>query len=80
MSLISQITLIYQNAHVPSAVLSEHAAREVVSREFQKIMNEEKTRKVEDIKPVEKIEEILPDDDAKREVEKEIKRHINLKV
>ncbi|WP_457561121.1 hypothetical protein [Caminibacter sp.] len=80
MSLISQVTLIYQNAHVPSAVLSDHAAREIISREFQKILNEEKERKVEEVRPVEKVEEILPDDDARREVEKEAQKHIDLKV
>ncbi|WP_456488210.1 hypothetical protein [Caminibacter pacificus] len=80
MSLISQVTLIYQNAHVPSAVLSDYAAREIVSREFQKIINEEKERKVEEVKPVEEVEEILPEDDSKSEVEEEIKRHIDIKV
>ncbi len=80
MSLISQVTLINQNAHIPSAVLSDYYAREIVSKEFQKIINEEKERKVEDIKAVEKVEEIFPDDDTKREVEKEAQQHIDIKA
>ena len=78
MSLIHNITWINQNMQVASTVAAEHVAREVVSREFQKILNEEKTRKVEEVKEVEKVEEILPNNDAKREVE--AKKHIDIRA
>jgi hypothetical protein len=80
MSLISEITLINQNQHVPSIIASDIMAREVVSRELQKLTTEEKERKVEEVRPVEEIEQVLPDEDNKEQVEKEAKRHIDLKV
>jgi hypothetical protein len=80
MSLISEITLINQNQHVPSIIASDIMAREVVSRELQKLTAEEKERKVEEVRPVEEIEQVLPDEDNKEQVEKEAKRHIDLKV
>jgi hypothetical protein len=80
MRLISEITLINQNQHVPSIIASDMIAREVVSKEIQKLLAEEKERKVEEIKPVEEIEKILPDEDQKEQIEKEAKRHIDLKA
>jgi hypothetical protein len=80
MSLISEITLINQNQHVPSIIASDIMAREVVSRELQKLTAEEKERKVEDLRPVEEIEKVLPDEDNKEQIEKEAKRHIDLKA
>lgn len=65
---------------IASTVAADHVAREVVSKEFQKILNEEKERKVEEIREIEKTEEVLPDDDAKRQVEKEAKKHIDIRV
>jgi hypothetical protein len=80
MGLINEITLINQNQHVPSVIASDIMAREVVSRELQKLVAEEKERKVEEVRPVEEIEKVLPDEDSKAQVEKEAKRHIDLKV
>ncbi|EDM23270.1 hypothetical protein FE773_03090 [Caminibacter mediatlanticus TB-2] len=80
MSLIHNITWINQNMQIVSAVASDYVAREVVSKEFQKVLNEEKERKVEEIKEVEKIEEILPDDDEKRIIEKDAQKHIDIKA
>jgi hypothetical protein len=80
LSLISQITLIHQNSHIPSVVLSDHYAREIVSKEIEKITQEEKERKVEEVRPVEEIEKILPEDDKKEEIEKEARGHIDIKV
>ena len=79
MGFISEITLINQNTHVPSVVAADHLAREVISEEVKKITAKEKEDKVERIKEVEKIEKILPDDDSKEDVEREIK-HLDLKV
>ncbi|WP_457563628.1 hypothetical protein [Caminibacter pacificus] len=80
MSLIHNITWINQNMQVASMVAADSVAREVVSREFQKILSAEKERKVEEIEKVEKSEEILPDDDSRREVEKEAQKHIDLRA
>ena len=80
MSLITNITWIHQNMQIASTMAADHVAREVVSKEFQKILNEEKERKVEEIREIEKTEEVLPDDDAKRQVEKEAKKHIDIRV
>jgi len=80
MSLISQITLINQNQHVPSVIASDIMAREVVSKELQKLIEKDKELKVEEIRPVEEAEKILPDEDAKEQIEKEAKRHIDIKV
>ena len=79
MNLIHNITWINQNMQVASTIAADHIAREVVSKEVQKILNEEK-KQVEEIKEVESIEKILPDEDAKREVEKEAQKHIDLKA
>ncbi|WP_457562845.1 hypothetical protein [Caminibacter pacificus] len=80
MSLIHNITWINPNMQVASMVAADSVAREVVSREFQKILSAEKERKVEEIEKVEKTEEILPDDDSRREVEKEAQKHIDLRA
>jgi hypothetical protein len=55
-------------------------AREVVSREFQKITAEDKESEIEEIRPVEEIEKVLPEEDSREQIEKEAVRHINLKV
>jgi hypothetical protein len=80
MRLIGEVTLINQNQHVPSVIASDIMAREVVSKELQKLAAEEKERKVEEVRPVEEIEKVLADEDAKEQIEKEAKRHIDLKV
>ena len=79
MGLIGEVTLINQNMHVPSIVAADHVAREIVSEEIKKISAKEKEDKVEKIKEVEKIEKILPEDDSREEVEREIK-HLDIKV
>jgi len=79
MSLIHNITWVNQNMQIASTMAADHIAREVVSKEVQKILNEEK-KQVEEVKEVESIEKILPDEDAKREVEKEAQKHIDLKA
>ncbi len=80
MSLIHNITWINQNVNVASLVASESVAREIISKEFQKIINKEKERKVDEVKEVEHIEEILPDEDSKRQIQKEAQRHIDIKA
>ena len=70
MNLIHNITWINQNMQIAPTIAADHIAREVVSKEVQKILNEEK-KQVEEIKEVESIEKILPDEDAKREIQKE---------
>jgi len=79
MSLIGQVTLINQNMHVASAMASDNIAREQMSKDVQKIINEEKELKVKEVRPVEESEKILPEDDAKEEVERETK-HIDLRA
>jgi len=79
MGLVGQITLINQNMHVPSVIAADHVAREVVSEEIKQLNAKEKEIKVQKVKEVEKLEKILPDDDAKENVEREIK-HLDLKV
>ena len=79
MSLIHNITWVNQNMQIASTMAADHIAREVVSKEVQKILNEEK-KQVEEVKEVESIEKILPDEDAKREVQKEAQKHIDLKA
>jgi hypothetical protein len=79
MNLIHNITWINQNMQIASTIAADHIAREVVSKEVQKILNEEK-KQVEEIKEVESIEKILPDEDAKREIQKEAQKHIDLKA
>ena len=70
MGLIGEVTLINQNIHIPSVLASEYVAREVLSKEIEKITNQEKELKVNKVKEVEKVEKILPDK----------KRHIDLKA
>ncbi len=79
MSLIGQVTLINQNMHVASAMAADNVAREQISKETQKIINEEKELKVKEVRPVEKAERILAEDDSKEGVERE-NRHIDLKA
>jgi len=79
MSLIGQITFINQNSHIPSIVATETIAREHLSKEIKKIINEEKELKVQEIRPLEEAERILPEESRKRDVEREAKNHINLK-
>jgi hypothetical protein len=79
MSLIGQVTLINQNMHVASAVAADNVAREHVSREVQKIINEEKELNVKEVRPVEEAEKILAEDDSKEEVERESK-HLDLRA
>jgi len=79
MGLIGQVTLINQNMHVASTVAADHVAREVVSEEIKQITAKEKEDKVKKIKEVEKVEKILPDDDSKEDIEREIK-HLDIKV
>ena len=79
MGLISQITLINQNTHVPSVIASDHVAREIISEEIKKITAQEKEDKVEEIKEVEAVEKILPEDDSRKEIEREI-RHLDIKA
>lgn len=79
MSLIGQITLINQNIHIPSVLASDYVAREIISKEIQKLEAMEKEEKVKEIKEVDKIEKIPADDDVREDFEREI-RHINLKV
>ena len=79
MGLIGQVTLINQNMHIPSIVASDHLAREIVSEEVKKINEKDKVDKLENIKEVEKIEKILPYDDSKEDVEREIK-HFDFKA
>lgn len=64
---------------IPSTIASDHVAREVVSKEVQKIINEDKEKKVEEVREIEAVERILPEDDSKEDVEREIK-HIDIKV
>jgi len=79
MSLIGQVTQINQNMHVASVVASENIAREQLSKDVQKIINEEKELKVKEVRPVEQSEKILAEDDSKEEVERETK-HLDVRV
>ncbi len=79
MNVIHNISWINQNSHIPSVIMADHVAREIVSREVQKVINEDKELKVNEVRPVEEIEKILPEDDEKEDVEREVK-HIDLKA
>jgi hypothetical protein len=79
MSLIGQVTLINQNMHVASIVAADNIAREQISKDTQKIINEEKELKVKEVRPVEESEKILAEDDSKEEIERESK-HLDLKA
>jgi hypothetical protein len=79
MSLIGQVTLINQNMHVASIVAADNIAREQISKDTQKIINEEKELKVKEVRPVEESEKILAEDDSKEEIEREAK-HFDLKA
>jgi hypothetical protein len=80
MRLISEITLINQNQHVPSVIASDIMAREVVSRELQKIAAQDKETEIEEVRPVEAVEKVLPEEDSREQVEKEALRHIDFKA
>ena len=73
MGLIGQITFINQNMQVPSTIAADAVARSVGSEEVKKIIEKEKELKVKKIKPVEEIEKILPEDDSKEDIQREIK-------
>ncbi len=75
MSLIHNITWINQNVNVVSLIASDSVAREIASKEMQKIINEEKELKVKEVRPVEESEKILAEDDSKEKI-----KHINLKA
>ena len=79
MGLIGQITLINQNMQVPSTIAADAVARSVGSEEVKKIIEKEKELKVKEVKPVEKMEKILAEDDSKEDVEREIK-HLDLRA
>lgn len=79
MSFIGQVTLINQNMHIASAVASDNVAREQLSKDAQKIINEEKELKVRKIRPVEESEKILAEDDSKEEIERESK-HLDIRA
>jgi len=77
--LLGQVTFINQNMNVASMAISDVVAREVGNEEIKKIIAKEKEKKVEKVKEIEKSEHILPDDDSKEEIEREIK-HLDIKV
>jgi len=79
MSLIGQVTLINQNMHIASQFAADNVAREQLSKDTQKIINEEKELKVKEVRPVEESEKILAEDDSKEEIERE-NRHIDLRA
>ena len=79
MSLIGQVTLINQNMHVASAMAADNIAREQISKDMQKIINEEKELEVKEVRPVEESEKMLAEDDSKEEIEREAK-HFDLKA
>jgi len=79
MSFIGQVTFINQNMNVASAVAADNIAREHVSKEVQKIINEEKELNVKEVRPVEEAEKILPEDDSKEEIDRENK-HLDLRA
>jgi len=69
MSYIGEISLIYQNSHIPSLIASDYAAREIFHKQLQEIINKDKEIKITKIKPVEEID-----------TEKKAKNHIDLKA
>lgn len=79
MGIISEVTFINQNMQVPSTIAADAVARTVGSEEVKKIMEKEKEIKVTKIKPVEEIEKILPDDDSKEDIQREI-RHLDIYI
>jgi len=48
--------------------MSDYIAREIVSKEVQKVIEEDKELKVKEIRPIEKIEKILPEDSSKEDI------------
>jgi len=79
MSFIGQVTLINQNMHIPAVIYADNIAREHFSKEVQKIINEEKELELKRIRPVEEVEPILSDEDAREEVDREVK-HLDIKA
>ena len=69
MGLIGEVTLINQNIHIPSVLASEYVAREVLSKELEKIKNQEKEFEIKKVKEIEKVEKI-----------RDKKKHIDLKA
>ncbi len=79
MGLIGQVTFINQNMNAVSTVAADAIARTVGSEEVKKIIAKEKEIKVKEVKKIEEVEKILPEDNSKEEVEKEIK-HLDIKA
>jgi len=79
MGLIGQVTFINQNMHVASTAAADHVARDVISEEIKQITQKEKKNKVQKIKEIEKAEKILPEDNSKEDIEREIK-HLDLRA
>ena len=79
MGLIGEITFINQNMQVPSTIAADAIARTLGSEEVKKIAAKEKELKIKKIQPVEEAEKILPDDDSKEDVEREIK-HLDIYI
>ncbi len=79
MGLIGEVTQINQNMHVASTMAADNQAREQTSKEFQKIINEEKELKVRKIRPVEQGEKIIAEDDSKEDIKRQSK-HLDLKA
>jgi hypothetical protein len=78
--MIHNITWINQNSHIPSVIMADHAAREIVSNEVKKIVEKDKELKVQEARPVEEIEKILADEDEKEQIEKEAQKHIDIRA
>ena len=77
MGLIGEITFINQNMQVPSTIAADAIARTLGSEEVKKIAAKEKELKIKKLQPVEEAEKILPDDDSKEDVKREIK-HLDI--
>jgi hypothetical protein len=69
--MIHNITWINQNVSIPSLVTSNYIAREVLSKEFEKIVNQEKIDDVKKIRPVEEVSKVKESDN---------KKHLDLKA
>ena len=81
MSLISQVTNINQNMHIPAHIVAEHLASMKFADEFAKIAAKEKRDKVEEVRKVEEIHEIDTNitKDSQKEYAKDTIRHIDIK-
>jgi hypothetical protein len=63
--------------HIPSTIAADHVAREVVSKEVQKIIEEDREDEIKEVREIEEVERILPEDDSKEEIKRE---HIDIRV